>query len=164
MAVKRGVILYMRAYIYTRTNLVTWIDQVYQQISLKNQFNFNSQPKYPIFFDRTIFPIFPLPTPINKRTQSVYMTNYQREIFFSFLLFLHLATTLRPHIYPVPHLQGSGHCSGFWRFHLVTTGNYNILKVWDLRQERWVALVPRHSCIATQLRFAKLFRAITGSF
>ena len=59
MAVKRRVMLYMRAYISTRTNIVLWIDQVYQQISLKNPFNFNSQPKYPIFFDRTIFPCSP---------------------------------------------------------------------------------------------------------
>ena len=49
MAVKRRLILYIRTYISTRTNLVPWIDQVYKQIWLKNPFNYNSQPKYPIF-------------------------------------------------------------------------------------------------------------------
>ena len=105
MAVKRRVILYMRTYISTRTKVVPIIDQVYQQISLENQFNFNSEPKYPIFFDRTFFTIFLFPKPIDKRTQSVSTTNGQREIFCSILLFLNLTTTLPPIFISLGSLQ-----------------------------------------------------------
>ena len=34
-----------------------------------------------MFFDRIFFTIFPLPTPIDKRTQSVSTTNDQRYVF-----------------------------------------------------------------------------------
>ena len=94
MAVKRRVILYIsitiwvilyiRTYIYTRTKLVPWIDQVYKQILLEKTIQLQLTAQVYNMFWPENSPIFLSPTPIDKRTQSGSRTRGQREIFFPF--------------------------------------------------------------------------------
>ena len=84
MAVTRRLILYMRTYISTRTKLVPWIDQVYQQISLRNPFNFNSQPKYPIFFARKFSPYSPYQHPSINRLKVFPRKMVEEKYLFPF--------------------------------------------------------------------------------